>query len=294
MAHDVPFREAPHTIEVCIHLQALFQIILNLAGSLPRFLPSSSSKLEGLLADLNTYILLPCHLTDEQRKLVFKPENKAKLEQEPIEVTLGELTFPLTHIDVMRDVPPYRMNFHQISKYSRTPEDWENMIRVLEGYENAPRIALPQMAISKLLRRMVMADMQHLMLKIIQRPKETGVRLRNREYIRLFVRGIREIAWESGWEKEQLKRALSMAEQFVELLDNDEHLGNPGEGQQDYRGNPDIVALPLEMAAELASRYECNLDEVKKYAPRFMASLRDPDSWKDVRTCPPIWRDTFN
>ncbi|KAF9737273.1 hypothetical protein PMIN06_010939 [Paraphaeosphaeria minitans] len=242
-------------------------------GTLPVFLEASSPELSQLLATLNARVLLPHHLTPEQERLVYKPENRTKLEQEPIDITLGDVTLPLEHIDRNKDIPAYRVHLRNILKASKTPEDWENVVRALQGYANAGlRLRPDQHAmVVRLLNR---AGMHHLILKLAQRAKATGLRLRNFELIVAVLRSVRDKAWQAGWEKEDLKKALSMAEQIVELMENDEHLGHPAGNQKDYRTHPTVVAVPLEMAAELSYRHEADAAKVKRYASRLMNALK--------------------
>ncbi|KAL5380583.1 hypothetical protein DPSP01_007646 [Paraphaeosphaeria sporulosa] len=242
-------------------------------GALPVFLEASSPELSQLLATLNARVLLPHHLTPEQERLVYKPENRTRLEQEPIDITLGDVTLPLEHLDRNKDMPAYRVHLRSILKASKTPDDWENVVRALEGYHNAGLRLRPdqQTMAVRLLNR---AGMQHLILKLAQRAKATGLRLRNFELIVAVLRSVRDKAWQAGWEKEDLRKALSMAEQIVELMENEEHLGHPAGNQQDYRTHPTVVAVPLEMAAELAYRHEADAAKVKRYASRLMNALK--------------------
>jgi hypothetical protein len=213
-----------------------------LRGALPVFLDASSPELSQLLATLNARVLLPHHLTPEQQKLVYKPENRAKLEQEPLDITLGDVTLPLEHLDRNRDIPAYRVHLRSIIKASTTPADWENVVRALEGYANAGlRLRPEQMTMA--VRLLNKAGMQHLILKLAQRPKATGLRLRNLELIVAVLRSARDKAWQAGWARDDLTKAMRMTEQIVELMDNDDHLGHPAGLQQDYRAHPTVVAL---------------------------------------------------
>lgn len=246
---------------------------LNVPGALPVYLDASSPELSQLLSTLNSRVLLPHHLTPEQKKLVYKPANRTKLEQEPVEITLGDVTLPLEHIDRNKDVPGYKVQLRDIVRASKTPEDWENVVRALEGYSNAG-IHLNSRMQTMVVRHLDQAGMQHLILKVLQRADATGVRLRHLDLILMVMRSVRDRAWQNDWDKDELKKALRMAEQVVELMDNAEHLGKPAADQPDYRTHPAVVAVPLEMAAELAYRYDAAEDAVKKYAPRFMNALK--------------------
>ena len=252
-------------------------------GTLPVFLEASSPELSQLLATLNARVLLPHHLTPEQQRLVYKPENRAKLEQEPLDITLGDVTLPLEHLDRNKDVPAYRAHLRHILKASKTPDDWENVVRALEGYTNAGlRLAPHQQTMA--VRLLSQAGMQHLVLKLAQRAKATGLHLRSLKLIAMVMRSVRDRAWHAGWAKDDLKKALSMAEQLVEIMDNDEHMGHPTTPEQDYRTHPAVVAVPLEMAAELSYRHDADPAKVKRYASRLMNALKQHD-FLAVRAC---------
>ena len=230
-----------------------------------------------MLSVLNSKALLPRHLTPEQQKLVYKPENRPKLEQEPIEITLGDVTLPLEHIDRNKDIPPYKVQLHKIMAACKTPEDWENLVRVIEGYHNAG-LRIPPHTMIKAIRLLSQANMQHLILKALQRVEATGVRLRNFDLIAMVMRSVRDRAWQSGWSKEELQRTLRYSQQITELMENPHHMGaSPRNGVPDYRGHPSFVAVPAEMAAELSYRYDVDVDSAKKYATRLMNALKQHD-----------------
>jgi hypothetical protein len=185
------------------------------------------------------------------------------------------VTLPLEHIDRNKDVPNRWDTLRKIMAASRTPEDWENVLRVVEGYRNAG-IRIPPWRQAQIVRKLGIAGYQHLVLKALQRAGATGLRLRDAEVVREVVRAVRDKPAMADWEQEELKKACSMAEQVVELMDGDEHCGKQV-GALDHRSDPKVMALPLEMAAELAYRYEGDVEKVKKYAQRLMTALEQHD-----------------
>ncbi|KAJ4293489.1 hypothetical protein N0V90_008772 [Kalmusia sp. IMI 367209] len=246
-----------------------------MASALPVYLEPSSPELSTLLSTLNSKVLLPRHLTKEQEKLVYKPENRAKLESEPIEITLGDVTLPLEHIDRNRDQPAFNSTWRDIIRASKTPEDWENVLRVMEGYANAGIQRSPAQ-FEMVVRNLSKAGMYHLILKALQRPDATGLRLRNWSVVGQVIRAVRERAWKADWNKDELKKALSMAEQVVQLMENDGHAAKTA-STTDPRTQPAVVAVPLEMAAELAYRHDGDTEKVRRYAVRLMNALKQHD-----------------
>jgi hypothetical protein len=221
-------------------------------------------------------VLLPYHLTAEQEKLVYTAEARAKLEAEPIEITLGDVTLPLEHLD--RNVLPNRFKtFKEAVVKSETAADWENVVRMLEGMQNAG-IKVKKAWQEMVIRQLNLHGMQHLVLKAIQRPKATGVRLSNWGVLVQVLRSVHDKAALANWEKEETIKALRLARQVVELMEDEEHCGGQARGEMktegDFRGKPVVVALPTELAAVLAEKQSGDKEEVKKMAGRLVNTLK--------------------
>lgn len=248
-------------------------------GALPQFLEPSSSELSNLLSTLNSKVLLPEHLTKDQRKLVYKQENRARLEAEPIEITLGEITLPLEHINRNRDQPSRWDTIRDVVEASKTPEDWENVVRMMEGFRDAG-VRLKPRWFEKIVRKLNEAGMQHLVLKSLQRARETGLRLRDEGVVHQVFKGLHDKAAESEWDAAETKKALSFAEQIVELMEKEDHLGKSEPRPQDLRASPFVIAWPLELAAARAKLHTEGQDrdgKVMKYASRLMNAAHQDD-----------------
>jgi hypothetical protein len=245
-------------------------------GSLPQFLPASTKELSALLYSLNSRILLPKHLTPEQQRLVFRKENKARLEAEPIEITLGNVTLPLEHLDKLRDLPPKKPTIQQIVGKSTTPDDYENLVRMLEGLKSAG-LLLNQPQKEKMVRVLSAADQQHLVLKAFQRASATDMHLRSPGLVTTAFEGLMQRALRSGLDEAETQKMLGFAEQFVELMDDKEHLGNSHMAQDDLRRSPLVIRYPLALAALRAKHHTGAQDvdgKVSLYAGRLMEALR--------------------
>jgi hypothetical protein len=251
-------------------------------GVLPNFLPPSSPELSALLSTFNSKVLLPSHLTAEQQKLVYSQESRAKLEAEPVEITLGDVTLPLEHIDRNR-LPNRFKHLKQIISRSETKEDWENVVRCLEGFEEAGIEVRAQWQ-EMVVRKLNLADMQHLVLKALQRPKASGIRLSNLGVLRQVLRTVHDKAALADWAQEDTHKSFKLAKQVVELMEDEEHCGSQkrrvkkGESSEgDWRGRPSVVALPTEMAAVLAEKYGGDKEEVKKLCNRLINALKQSE-----------------
>jgi hypothetical protein len=129
-----------------------------------------------------------------------------------------------------------------------------------------------------IVRRMNQAGQHHLVLKALQRADKTGLKLVTEGVVREVFKGLHDRAAASGWEKNETEKALSFAEQIVELMEGKEHIGGkrqPGD-VGDYRTSPHVISVPAELAAVKAKRYTSGEDKdgkVKKYAGRLMNAV---------------------
>ncbi|KAF2021427.1 hypothetical protein BU24DRAFT_446444 [Aaosphaeria arxii CBS 175.79] len=248
-------------------------------GSLPSFLEPSSEDLGAALAKLNSKVLLPAQLSPDQRKLVFRPSNTARLEAESVEITLGDVTLPLEHINQRTDTPSRWGTIKTIVDSSETPEDWENVLRMLEGFEDASLHLSPARK-CMIIRSLNNAGMQHLVLKALQRADKTGLRLRDEEIVLRVFTGFHEKALDAEWGAAETKKALGYAEQVIDLMEEKTHLGGKPVGPGDLRSNPVVIGALLELAAVRAKKHTEGKDvdgKVKKYAHRIMsAHTQDP------------------
>ncbi|KAH7413824.1 hypothetical protein DE146DRAFT_601571 [Phaeosphaeria sp. MPI-PUGE-AT-0046c] len=245
-------------------------------GALPVFLESSKPEISELLSKFNSEILLPYHLTKEQEKLVFSTANKAKLEAEPIEVTLGDVTLFLKHLDRNRLANRWA-TFRQVISQSETREDWENVVRMLEGFQEAGIQGKPD-KYALVARQLNLAGMHHILLKALQRVKSTGLQMSYWQVTVQVLRAAYDKAALSEWEPEETKKALRFAKQVVELLEEEEHHTKPAKSrpedeEYDFRGRPGVVAVPTALSAVLAKKHGGDVEDVKVLAGRLIASM---------------------
>ncbi|KAF2272673.1 uncharacterized protein EI97DRAFT_461772 [Westerdykella ornata] len=261
---------------VCGSRRAFSQSHARERGSLPVYLTPSKPELSIILSQLNSKVLLPLHLTKDQAKLVFKPENKARLEaSDPIEITLGNVTLPLEHIDRNRDQPSQWGTIKTIIEKAESSNDWENVIRMLEGVRSAG-IRLWPFQWEKIVRSLHVADMQHLVVKAVQRAGKTGLRLRHSRVIHALFLGFHERAARSEWDPAITAKMLDFVEEMVYRMEGKEHLGREPVTPNDIRASPFTIAYPAELAAARAKVQFGGEDKdrkVRRYASRLMNAI---------------------
>lgn len=227
-----------------------------------------------MLAKINSLVLLPEHLTGEQKKLVFSDKGRAKLETEPVEVTLGDVTLPLEYIE--RVSRPGRWeSLRDVINKSETAADWENVVRILEGFHSAGIDIKP--AWQDMVTRKVNDNGHHnIVLKALQRVKATGLRLSNYPVALRTLKGAHDRAADSDWDLEETTKALRYARQIVELMEEEEHqaVSRAAQDQLDSRSRPFVIAVPTELAAIVAKNHGGDVEAVKNLANRLINALK--------------------
>lgn len=219
---------------------------------------------------------MPSHLTKEQEKLVYRTENKAKIEAEPIEVTLGDVTLLLKHLD--RNKLANRWGtFREVISQSETREDFENVVRMLEGFQEAG-IHIKADKIALVVRQLNLHGMHHILLKALQRVNSTGMQMNDWEVTIQVLRAVYDKAALADWEPEETKKALRLAKQVVELLEEEEHhtksaRSRKEDTEHDFRGRPSVIAVPTALSAVLAQKHGGDVEDVKVLAGRLIASM---------------------
>ena len=241
---------------------------------LPVFLEPSSPELSALLAKINSKVLLPEHLTKEQQKLVYKQSSRAKLETEPVEVTIGDVTLPLEFIDRNR-LPNRLRSLTEVIRKAETTEDWENVVRVVEGFHSAGIVVRPDWY-DMVVRNLLEHGHSSIVLRALQRVKVTGLRLDNYLVTFRLLRDCHDRAVRSDWDAEETKLALRYAQHVVELMEQEEHHARKAATtvQSDWRSKPFVIAVPLELTAVVAQNHRGNVDTVKILANRLVHALK--------------------
>lgn len=189
---------------------------------------------------------------------------------------MGDVTLPLEHLDRHR-LPNRWQTFCAILKESKTEQDCENVVRMLEGFHNAGIKLYPNWK-NMAIRILISKGSLHVVLKGLQRAKSTNLTLQDNRLLGHVLRGIHDKAEMSDWDKEDTVKALRMAKQVTELLEEPEHHSPFVRGnrviESDHRGDPAVIALPTELAALLAERYDGDMEEVKRFAGRLVSALK--------------------
>lgn len=242
---------------------------------LPTFSETTELRLDAILRELRDKVLLLGNLNQRQRKLVTHKSKKEYLENEDVRVNIGDADVRLQHIDLMKDMPSVRGSINEVLRLSIEHNEWYNWPKLLAGLHHA-KVELDPEWEAKFVRKALKAGQLPMVLRCLQDVKNTGLTLRNEEVRRRVMQDIRSTAVLTEWDEEVTRKCLNRAQDFNINMDREEHCGGHATTLDDPRAEPIFMAVPLELACMLSTKYGDGKDEdgiVRKYTARLLAAL---------------------
>lgn len=241
--------------------------------------------LSDLLSRVRNVLMIPAHLTKEQRLLVYRDKKIKLLNSNAGTAYIGDEEFKLQHINRLEDVPQGYKVLQEAMSLMSEKRDWDNLPRLLHGLNNAKVLKLDkkkyQARKSTIARKAGQAGRQDVLLECIRRSHVTGMTLREPEFVAQVMFWLQMKALESDWEVEDTSKALKWAELVMAMMEDPKHTAGSLVGVEDPRTKADVIGVLLELAAVRASRHLGGKDKegkVAKYAEMFLDSLNSPIS----------------
>ncbi|KAF2090723.1 hypothetical protein K490DRAFT_53685 [Saccharata proteae CBS 121410] len=247
---------------------------LQRTSHLPTFAECSNPELTKILDEVRMRTLLPKYLDKSQSHLVQSPEAQ-RLINDPAYARIGTEDVRLLPNSI-EDRPGARSSFLHALNLAETREDWDNMEKLLEGYNNA-RYHTRMHQVKKAFVVLGCSKGYHdIVLRCLQRVEATGLSLRDDELLLQALLGFRAMAAEADWDAAVLEKALSYVEQTIELMEMEGHCGGKSVHEGDPRTAPFAMGVPLELAVRRASvpeGWENEGGRIKVYADRLTAVI---------------------
>lgn len=254
-----------------VFLLSVIELSLIEIGGVPQFTNLSSPELETILTTLREKIIMPQHLTSEQRDLIYKAKNHKALVTDPVTATLDGEEFVLKPINRRKDLPRSRQSLYAAVDLMKTKGDWDNFPRLLEGLRHGGLQTSPDLLV-RLTRKAGQAGRQDVVLECARQAEATGYYLNNVKVVRQILWWFQAMAVDSGFSAETTKKALSWSEQIFDLMELPEHGGKtPTSVELDPRVQSQTIGILLELAAVRASKHLDGKDtdgKVAKYAEK--------------------------
>ncbi|RDL40935.1 uncharacterized protein BP5553_00914 [Venustampulla echinocandica] len=245
---------------------------------IPVFEKTSSSELDDALALVREKVIVPAYLSASQRNMIYRPRYKKLLENETMVANIAGERIRLTHVDSMTELPNTRTTFHKLLSLMVEKGDFNNMPKLLEGLHKAnSAIMQDRKALRSLIGSIRRADRLDILIECLRRSSDTGLTLRTPELAEQAMRVTYLKAFYAEWDVNHTKKALHLAEMLLDLMEDPKHSYTRAirGGTNDPRASPDIIAIPLILAATRASKHLDGKDEegkVEQYAERLLAN----------------------
>ncbi|KAG6007806.1 hypothetical protein E4U21_005526 [Claviceps maximensis] len=185
------------------------------------FTETDNAELNSILQRIQNNIILPAHLPEKQRKIVFDPKKRSFLEQNPIVIELDGLEHKFSPIDRFKGVENSKKALANAVHNMRSAEDWANLSTLLAGYKKAG-IKLKTNHLGKIVRVAGTRGRIYAVIECAKQSDKTGFVLNNREIVvRMFAYINDKISSSSGALAES-RQALKWAEMVLDLLQRSE------------------------------------------------------------------------
>ncbi|KAL1857391.1 hypothetical protein VTK73DRAFT_8098 [Phialemonium thermophilum] len=223
------------------------------------FTETSSPQLDDVLAEIRTKIILPSYIRIEQRKKLYDARYKKKLEVDPVTMELDGQILKFYYTDPVREMPNTRELLLRAVNQMKTPQDWENLPRLLEGVCGQAGRKLEYYDYPRLIRKAALHGCLRTIFVCIRQVKRTHFRLGSSETVNELLSWVQKQAIDSGRERAATEEALAWTERIILSLEDEAHhpvrkRGDEGKDPKSYPlcRDPQILAARLHMASALA------------------------------------------
>ncbi|KAK4186917.1 hypothetical protein QBC35DRAFT_500109 [Podospora australis] len=243
------------------------------AGQIVTFRKASSPELQSTLDTLYNKIILPSYLTQEQQRKMYRVKYERELAHEPITMEIDGVVHKFHYQDMMKLPHAYQLISDFINNM-KTPGDWDNLPRLLEGLKHAHR-KVDEVLYAKMIRRAALAHRLDVIVTCIKSVKRTGFKLDSAEKIQELLTQLTSRAVNTGYGEYTTNRSLQQIQQIIEELEAEPaHLGDEGlRLQLPFYGHPLVLGARLHLAAAKAYylKDKDTVVQVQRYAEELMA-----------------------
>ncbi|KAL4868541.1 hypothetical protein BDV12DRAFT_102436 [Aspergillus spectabilis] len=245
------------------------------ARTIPSFYPTNSPELDQALSRFRDELFIPHSLTTEQQRMIYRNRHAAKLNENPITVSIGEddEPYPLRPLGVSQ--LPSTKDAYKVLSLMHETKNWSNLAIFLTGLRNSGR-SLETARWEWLVRKAGESNGLGPLLQCAQQANDTRFLLKEPALVKRLFFELHVLAQEDGFSGPAVEKAYGLATQFAHLMESDTHVVNDLE--KDPRRSSFVIGTLLELSAARALNEPSpeKGGEVLNYARRFIASWEPP------------------
>ncbi|KAF3396106.1 hypothetical protein F1880_006687 [Penicillium rolfsii] len=242
-------------------------------SAIPTFSPTSSPELDQLLYRFRQDRFIPSGLPNQQRRNMFKEKHRQRLEDEPITVAISE-TEDFTLRPMKINELPTKKDAYEVLRLIAATNEWKALVPFLNGlYISNLRLSSNRLA--QLIRKASDAGKLSIIMECIRQGHRTGFHLRDLTVVQRLFYDIHVLAQNAEFKGSAVTKALNMAKQAVDLMDQDVEMHTSLAKAENPKHQPFVIGTLLELSAarainEFGGKDQAN--EVLSYARKLVAS----------------------
>ncbi|CAH0049208.1 unnamed protein product [Clonostachys solani] len=186
------------------------------------FRETGNEKLDKILNEIQEKIILPARLPPKKRAVVFDPNRRSYLEQNPIVIEVEGLEHNFTTIDKHHDIPKPGKIFFAALDEMETARDWRNLATMLAGYKSG-NIKLPARFQGKIARIAAKKGFANILIECANEADKTGFYIRNKELLSHILTDITTKVTAAGGDWEQIQKLVKSIDSLLDILQRPSH-----------------------------------------------------------------------
>ncbi|KAG5977294.1 hypothetical protein E4U55_006899 [Claviceps digitariae] len=186
------------------------------------FTETDNAELNSILKNIQDKIILPAHLPEKQRRIVFDPKKRSFLEQNPIVIEVEGLEHKFSPIDRFKDIVDSKILFNKALHNMHSADDWANLSTLLAGFKKAG-IKLRPDDWGKIVRKAGTTGHVFPIIECAKQSDKTGLFLNNAEVVARLLAFVNDKISNSPGEVAEVKQAVKWVDMVLELLQRPEH-----------------------------------------------------------------------
>lgn len=208
------------------------------------FAETENPELNQILTQIQEKIILPAHLPEAQRKLVFSKRKSDYIQRNPVVIELDGLEHTFKTIDQFTDIPNASKAYQEATKLMTTKEEWDNLGTLLAGYKKAG-IRLKRRQYDSAIRRAGQHRQPYAIIECAKQASKTGFLLNNTSTVILLLASINIRIHKPTGEESDAQEALKWNQLVWDLIQRPEHLRDAASPREQPHFNPAIRGLIL-------------------------------------------------
>ncbi|KAF7718833.1 Uncharacterized protein PECH_005835 [Penicillium ucsense] len=242
-------------------------------SAIPSFSETSSPELDQLLHRFRQDRFIPAGLPNQQRRNMFKEKHRQRLEDEPVSVAINENEdYTLRPMSVGE--LPTKKDAYEVLRLIAANNEWKALLPFLSGLYMS-HFRLNPNRFAQLVRKASDAGKLSVIMECVRQAHRTGFHLRDLTVVERLFYDIHVLAQSADFQGPALNKALNLAKQAVDLMDQDTSSQNSALNTKNPKTQPSVIGTLLELTAarainEFGGKDQAN--EVLGYARKLIAA----------------------